>query len=68
MVSTVRAEALKLATTDDPLALEGSELYWLPKGGTRDSALDLKSLERLLGTSTMRTKGTVELIAERLSG
>jgi len=65
---TVRAKALELATTDDRLVLDGSELYWLPKGGTQDSGLDSKALERLLGTFTMRTKGTVELIAERLSG
>ncbi len=63
-----RAKALKLATEDDPLAFEGSEIYWLPKGMMRDSGLDLKRLELLLGASTMRTKGTIELIAQRLSG
>jgi uncharacterized protein (DUF1697 family) len=62
-----RAKALALATPDDPLTLEGSELYWLPKGTMRESSLDLKALDRLLGASTMRTKGTVELIAQRLT-
>ena len=61
------AKALALATADDPLAIEGAELHWLPKGSIRESGLDLKALDRLLGPSTMRTMGTVELIAERLS-
>jgi uncharacterized protein (DUF1697 family) len=63
-----RAKALALATADEPLAIEGTELYWLPKGTMRESTLDLKALERLLGAWTMRTKGTVELIAARLTG
>jgi uncharacterized protein (DUF1697 family) len=61
------ADALSLASEDDPLAIKGSELYWLPKGTMRDSELDLKALDRLLGPSTMRTMGTVEQIARRLS-
>jgi uncharacterized protein (DUF1697 family) len=61
-----RAEALALATAEDPLAIRGRELYWLPKGTMRESTLDLKALDQLLGASTMRTKGTVELIAQRL--
>jgi uncharacterized protein (DUF1697 family) len=56
----VRKEALALASADDRLAFEGNELYWLPKGGTRDSALDMKTIDRLLGSTTMRTKGTIE--------
>ena len=62
------AKALALATKDDPLAISGRELYWLPKGTMRESGLDLKQLDRLLGVSTMRTKGTVELIATKLRG
>src|SRR5215210_6399338 len=34
---TMAAKALALATEADPLALHGSELYWLPKGSMRDS-------------------------------
>jgi uncharacterized protein (DUF1697 family) len=62
------AEALALATEADPLALRGLELYWLPRGSMRDSELDLKALDRVLGVSTMRTMGTVEQMARRLSG
>ena len=63
-----RAAALEMATKDDPLAIEGAELLWLPKGGMMDSDLDLKALEKLLGPWTMRTMGTVEQMAARLAG
>jgi uncharacterized protein (DUF1697 family) len=62
-----RQAALALATAEEPLAIAGRELYWLPKGTMRESSLDLKGLERLVGTWTMRTMGTVELIAKRLT-
>ena len=61
-----RTAALELATKDDPLAIEGTELFWLPKAGMMDSDLDQKALGKILGPSTMRTMGTVEQIAERL--
>lgn len=61
------SKALGLATADDLLALEASELYWLPKRGTQESDLDHAALARLLGPATMRTMGTVELIAGRLT-
>ena len=60
-----RTEALSMGTDEDRLAIEGSELYWLPSGGISDSDLDLKSLEAELGPWTMRTKGTIEQIAAK---
>ena len=60
-----RDQALAHATDEDLLAIEGSELYWLPSGGISDSDLDLKAIGRLLGLGTMRTKGTIELIAAK---
>jgi uncharacterized protein (DUF1697 family) len=63
-----RKEALELATDEDRLAIEGSELFWLPSGGISDSALDLKTLESELGPWTMRTMGTVEQIAAKHCG
>jgi uncharacterized protein (DUF1697 family) len=60
-----RREALALGTDDDPIAIEGSELYWLPSGNMSDSALDLKTLESELGPWTMRTMGTIEQIAAK---
>jgi uncharacterized protein (DUF1697 family) len=60
------AEVLAHATDKDGLALAGRELYWLPSGGTLDSELDLKTIAELLGgLTTMRTKGTIDLIAAK---
>ena len=61
----VRNDALSIATDEDRLAIEGSELYWLPSGGVSESALDLRALESDLGPWTMRTMGTVEQIAAK---
>jgi uncharacterized protein (DUF1697 family) len=61
--AAARKKVLALATGDDRLAFGDRELYWLPKGGLRDADLDLKAIDRLLGVSTMRTKGTVEQMA-----
>jgi len=60
-----RKRALALANDDDRLAIEGRELYWLPKGGLSDSELDLKELATALGQNTVRTMGTVEQIASK---
>ena len=61
----VRKEVLALATDEDRLAFGGRELYWLPSGGTRDSGLDVKAIEKLLGSTTMRTKGTIDQLAAK---
>ncbi len=63
-----RAQALALAGEQDGLAFGERELYWLPSGGVLDSALDMKTIERLLGSMTMRTKNTIEQIASRHCG
>ena len=61
----VRREVLAMATEQDGLTLLGRELYWLPSGPMRDSGLKLRKVETLLGSNTMRTKGTIEQIAEK---
>jgi uncharacterized protein (DUF1697 family) len=66
--AAVRTKALALATDQDRLAFGERELYWLPSGGTLESKLDRKALDKLLGPTTMRTKGTVELLAEKYFG
>lgn len=58
-------KALALSSEADLLALEGSELFWLPEGGLSESDLDLKVLAELLGPMTIRTKGTVDQIAAK---
>jgi uncharacterized protein (DUF1697 family) len=60
-----REEVLALATDDDRLAFGERELYWLPSGGISDSALDLAAIAKLLGPTTTRTKGTIDLLAAK---
>jgi uncharacterized protein (DUF1697 family) len=63
--AATQKKALALATDQDKLAFGKRELYWLPSGGTLESELDRKTLDELLGPTTMRTKGTVELLAAK---
>jgi len=58
--------ALKFELDSDPIAIDGSELLWLPAEGTQTTELDLKGLWSVLGPWTMRTMGTVEQIAAKL--
>jgi uncharacterized protein (DUF1697 family) len=60
-----REEILALATEEDRLAFGGRELYWLPTGGTRDAALNMGTIDKLLRPMTMRTKGTLEQLAAK---
>lgn len=64
--AAARKKVLALATEEDQLALEGRELFWLPSGGTLESELDLKAIEKALGKGTMRTKGTIDQIAAKV--
>ena len=63
--AATRKQVLALASDEDLLAFGNRELYWLPSGGTQESRLDMKAIGRLLGPTTMRTKGTVEQIAAK---
>jgi uncharacterized protein (DUF1697 family) len=56
----VREAILAQSTDADRLAFHARELYWLPSGPMRDSGLDLRAIDKLLGSTTMRTKGTIE--------
>jgi len=60
-----RKDVLALASDEDGLAFGDRELHWLPSGGILDSALDFKSIGRLLGPMTTRTKGTIEQVAAK---
>jgi uncharacterized protein (DUF1697 family) len=62
---SIRTEVLAAETDADRLAFGDRELYWLPSGGIRDSALGMKGIERLVGSTTVRTKGTLELLAAK---
>lgn len=61
-------KALGLSTEADRLAIEGRELYWLPDGGMSDSELNLKALATILGPTTIRTKGTIDQMANKYFG
>jgi uncharacterized protein (DUF1697 family) len=63
-----RKEALALTSDDDRLAIEGRQLYWLPRGGMSESELDLKAIGAALGLHTIRTKGTIDQIAAKHFG
>ncbi len=60
-----RADALALAGDVDGLVFAGREVYWLPSGGVLESALDMTTLAKLLGSMTIRTKGTIEQLAAK---
>jgi len=66
--AAARKKALALSSEEDRLAIEGSELFWLPSGGISESELDLKAIESALGPGTQRTMGTVEQIAAKYCG
>jgi uncharacterized protein (DUF1697 family) len=66
--AATRKKVLALATDDDLLAFGKRELYWLPSGGTMESTLDRQAIDKLLGPTTMRTKGTVEQLAAKFFG
>ncbi|HEX2097097.1 MAG TPA: DUF1697 domain-containing protein [Solirubrobacterales bacterium] len=63
--AAAKKRVLALATENDRLALRGRELYWLPTAGTQGSDLDQESLGEALGLVTVRTKGTIELLAAK---
>jgi uncharacterized protein (DUF1697 family) len=63
--AAARRATLAHATDADRLAIHGSELYWLPNGGISESALDTTAAFGPLGPQTMRTMGTIELIAAK---
>jgi len=58
--------ALAMAGPDDHLALDGQEMYWLPRETISESELNLKTLGKILGPMTIRTQRTMEHLATRL--
>ena len=56
---------LAMSGAEDLLTFGAQELFWLPSGGYLETALDLKAIDKLLGPTTHRTKGTVDQIATK---
>ena len=54
-----------LVPAGDRLAVDGSELHWLPAAGLSDSAMDLRRLDELTGGTTVRTHGTIQRLAAK---
>jgi uncharacterized protein (DUF1697 family) len=59
---------LALQSDDDLFALHGRELYWLPSGGLMQSAVGMSGVTGVLGSNTIRTKGTIEQMAAKYFG
>jgi uncharacterized protein (DUF1697 family) len=59
---------LALQSKDELFAIRGRELYWLPSGGLMESAVGMKGITDVLGSNTLRTKGTIEQIAAKYFG
>lgn len=63
--AAARRAAHALAPGDDLLVFEDADVHWLPSVGLSETTLDMKALAKVLGPTTVRTKGTIELIAAR---
>jgi uncharacterized protein (DUF1697 family) len=61
----VRDEVLAMGTDDDRLAVDGTELYWLPSGGQMQTDLNLRAIDALVGENTRRTQNMIREIAEK---
>jgi uncharacterized protein (DUF1697 family) len=63
--AAAQKKAESLASDDDRLVFDGRELYWLPKGGVSESEIDMATIVKTFGQSTMRTQGTVQQIVKK---
>lgn len=61
-----RSAVMEHSTEADQLAISGAEIHWRPTVGISTSALDLRTIERIVGGMTVRTLATIERIADRL--
>ena len=66
--ASAKKRVMSLGSDADRLALNGTELYWLPSGGTQKSGLDMKSIDGALGLNTLRTQGTIAQLTEKFFG
>jgi uncharacterized protein (DUF1697 family) len=66
--ASARRAALALLPAGDRFVFEAQELHWLPGTGLSDTELDFKALAKAIGHATVRTKGTIELIAQKHLG
>jgi uncharacterized protein (DUF1697 family) len=60
-----RKKMLALRSEADLFAIDGRELYWLPSGGLMESTVGMNGITDVLGSNTVRTKGTIEQITAK---
>lgn len=59
-ISSADAQKVLELTPDGDVMIAGRrELHWLPGAGLSESDLDMKAIDRLLGTGTTRTANTI---------
>lgn len=61
-------QVVALVPAGEHVALDGTELWWLPAAGVSDSSFPVRRVERLVGGGTMRTQGAVAGLARRHLG
>jgi uncharacterized protein (DUF1697 family) len=61
-------QVLEMTPDGDVMIAEGRELHWLPSAGLSDSDLDMKAIDRLLGTGTTRTANTIRRLHTKYFG
>ncbi|MGN6189644.1 MAG: DUF1697 domain-containing protein [Conexibacter sp.] len=66
--AAARKAALARAPDGDRFVFDRDELHWLPATGLSDTTLDFAALAKAIGHATVRTKGTIELIAAKHFG
>jgi uncharacterized protein (DUF1697 family) len=66
--AAAQTAVLAMASAEDLLAFGAREVFWLPSGGYLETGLDLKAIDKLLGATTTRTKGTIDQIAAKYFG
>lgn len=54
-----------LSTNADWLEVDGAVIHWWPEGGLSDNSFNMKALEAITGTTTVRTRNTVNRLAKK---
>ncbi len=58
---------LGIATPDDRIVVDRTEVYWLPTEGISTSSVKIDALNKAIGPLTIRTQGTIVRIAKKLT-
>ena len=61
------AEVAAITPDEDLVEFDGSEWFWLPAEGVSTSKLPVPAIERIVGSMTMRTLGTLERMLKKFA-